>query len=74
MPDNDTKAEENKLRRAAARQGLLLRKSKRRDPMATGYGTYMLVRRDGTVYAAGPSGHYGLDMKGVFHALNPTII
>jgi hypothetical protein len=39
----DTKVHENRLRRMAARQGLELRKTKRRDPMALDYGRYRLV-------------------------------
>ena len=42
MPDPD-KVRENRLRRMAARQGLQLRKSRRRDPLARGFGTFMLV-------------------------------
>ena len=34
---------ENRLRRMAARQGLRLLKSRRRDRYASGYGTYALV-------------------------------
>lgn len=37
------KVRENSLRRAAARQGLRLVKSRRRDPRAFDYGTYMVV-------------------------------
>ncbi len=37
------KVRENRLRRMAARQGLMLRKSRRRDPYALDYGTYQLV-------------------------------
>ena len=37
------KVRENRLRRMAARQGLVLKKSRRRDPRALGYGGYMLV-------------------------------
>ena len=33
----------NKLRRMAERQGLALRKSKQRDPLALGFGKYMIV-------------------------------
>ncbi len=51
-----------------------MRKSKRRDPRAVGYGTYMLVDRSGAVVAAGPDGHYGLSLTDVFHALNPDIL
>jgi len=39
----DEKVRENRLRRAAERQGLLLKKSRRRDPRAIDYGTYMVV-------------------------------
>lgn len=39
----DQKVLENKVRRMAARQGLRLMKSRRRDPNAWDYGTYMLV-------------------------------
>lgn len=34
---------ENKLRRAADRQGLILEKSRRRDPRATDFGRYRLL-------------------------------
>jgi hypothetical protein len=37
------KVRENKLRRMAERQRLRLEKSRRRDPLAYDYGTYMLV-------------------------------
>jgi hypothetical protein len=37
------KVRENRVRRMAERQGLALAKSRRRDPRATDYGTYMLV-------------------------------
>jgi hypothetical protein len=36
---------DNRLRRAAERQGLTLSKSRRRDPRATDYGTYQLGGR-----------------------------
>jgi hypothetical protein len=39
------KIRENRLRRMADRQGLVLRKSARRDPRATDYGLYALVNR-----------------------------
>ncbi len=38
-----TKAEENRLRRVAERQGLTLRKSRSRDPRVPGYGLYALI-------------------------------
>ena len=37
------KVRENRLRRMAARQGLALRKSRRRDPRAVDYGTYWII-------------------------------
>ncbi|MDT5125622.1 MAG: hypothetical protein QOH54_1266 [Mycobacterium sp.] len=39
----DFKVHENRLRRAAHRQGLRLVKNRRRDPRAHDYGTYALV-------------------------------
>lgn len=46
------KVRENRLRRMAERQGLILRKSRRRDPRALDYGLFDLVeateRPDGT--------------------------
>jgi len=43
MSDED-KIRENRLRRAAQRQGLALTKSRRRDPRATDYGMYYVSR------------------------------
>jgi hypothetical protein len=63
---SDNKARENRARRAAERQGLTLVKSRRRDPHALGYGTYMLVNsRTGGVVAAGSEGAYGLTLDEV---------
>lgn len=42
MVDSE-KVRENKVRRMAERQGLALKKSRRRDPRAIDYGSYMLV-------------------------------
>lgn len=39
----EEKARENRVRRMAERQGLSLRRSRRRDPYATGFGNYWLV-------------------------------
>ena len=41
--DQARKTRENRLRHAAARQGLLLRKNPRRDPRALDFGSYMLA-------------------------------
>jgi len=43
MGEGDDKVRENRLRRMAARQGLRLEKSRRRDDRALDYGTYWLV-------------------------------
>ena len=37
------KVRENRLRQAAKRQGLVLRKNPRRDPQALDYGSYVLI-------------------------------
>jgi hypothetical protein len=39
----DDKVRENRLRRMAERQGLILQRSRRRDPRATEYGMYRLL-------------------------------
>lgn len=51
------KVRENRLRRAAARQGLRLSRSRRRDTRALDYGEYSLRNRAGALIAASP----GLD-------------
>ncbi len=43
MSATQYKTYENRLRRAADRQGYMLVKSRRRDPHAIGYGKYVLV-------------------------------
>jgi len=67
----EEKVRENRLRRAAARQGLMLRKSRRRDPKARDYDRYWLVVPEINSVVAG--GRYGwsldvvnsyLDVKG----------
>ena len=46
------KVRENRARRAAGRQGLILKKNPRRDPRAVDYGSYMLIHEHlGTVMA-----------------------
>lgn len=63
--DQELKVRENRLRRKAERQGLKLAKSRRRDPNAWDYGTYMLVdaRTNGLVMpdVAGRAYGYSLD-------------
>jgi hypothetical protein len=64
MSDTD-KIRENRLRRAAQRQGLALTKSRRRDPRAHDYGTYMLHDTEtGGVLVSTPSG-YGMSLDDV---------
>jgi len=46
MTDTEYKVLENRLRRAAERQGLRLEKSRARDPRHLLYGTYQLVDVD----------------------------
>jgi hypothetical protein len=41
--DNEDKVRENRLRRMAARQGLFIIKSRRRDPSAIDYGAYWIA-------------------------------
>ena len=43
MDEQVDKVRENRVRRMAQRQGLMLRKSRRRDPYATDYGRYWLA-------------------------------
>lgn len=70
MTDTD-KVRENRLRRAAQRQGLILARSRRRDPRATDYGTYMLVDPSTNfVVAHGLQSGYGLSLDEIENALN----
>ena len=70
---NDDKVRENRLRRAGHRQGLTLAKSRRRDPRATGYGTYMLVNaRTNMVVASGSQSGYGMSLDAIEEQLNGT--
>ena len=58
---DDYKIRENRLRRMAQRQGLILRKSRRRDPRATDYGTYTLTNMHTNNLEYGQYGIIGLD-------------
>jgi hypothetical protein len=55
----DEKVRENRLRRMADRQGLRLVKSRRRDPRALDYGTYVLVDANHNIVVSGE--HMDLD-------------
>lgn len=65
------KVRENRLRRAAERQGLKLEKSRRRDPRAIDFGTYRLVdmRTNAVTVHSGPS-DYGMSLEDIERALN----
>jgi hypothetical protein len=52
MTAEEYKVLENRLRRAADRQGFRLEKSRARDPRALTYGTYQLVQ------VTAPGGHW----------------
>jgi hypothetical protein len=56
MTDADYKVLENRLRRAAKRQGLVLIKSRSRDPRAIDYGGYMLADAENNTAVAGELG------------------
>jgi hypothetical protein len=64
------KTYENRLRRAADRQGLRLEKARVRDPRAIDHGTYRLVNiRTNVVEAFGSPNGYGLNPVDVARAL-----
>jgi len=64
------KTRETRLRRMADRQGLVVRKSSRRDERALDYGTYGLYdARTNTLEAGGPDTGYGLSIDELEHAL-----
>ena len=68
--DRNEKVRENRLRRAAARQGLTLCKSPSRDVRAIEHGTYMLAdTATNTVAASGLQSGYGLTLDEVEAAL-----
>jgi hypothetical protein len=70
--EKDEKVRENRIRRMAARQGMSLMKSRRRDPRAYDYGGYILLDARTSSPAVGdPSFNRGwLDLDEVEQALN----
>lgn len=67
------KITENRLRETAKRQGLIMQKSRRRDPRATTYGTYHLTdAQTGALVAWGSSEGYGLSLDEIESALHET--
>lgn len=75
MTNTPHKVRENRLRRAARRQGLRLERSRRRDPRAIGHGTCRLVDTAGnTIVAGGFTGDgYGMDLDDVARALGDAV-
>jgi hypothetical protein len=60
------KVRENRLRRKAARQGLMLKKSRRRDPDALDYGGYLLCDISTGLIVAGSTAYpYSLSLDDV---------
>ena len=61
------KALENRLRRKASRRGMVVRKSRRRDPDAYGYGLYAVIDLEtgGALHAHGPIDEYVLGLDDV---------
>lgn len=65
------KIRENRLRRAADRQGLVLMKSRRRDPRAVDYSTFQLTDAStGALVVWGSQSGYGLTIDQVEKALS----
>ena len=70
MTDQEYKVRENRLRRAARRQGLQLEKSRRRDTRAIDWGTYHLVDPyNNTLVAYGLQSGYGMTLDEVAEQL-----
>ena len=63
----DSKVRENRLRRMADRQGIKLRRSRRRDENAIDYGMYALSTHDsgGLIHPDGPNSIFTLDLDEV---------
>ena len=67
-----TKVRENRLRRKARRQGLMLSKSRRRDPDALDYGLYSIINphHGGAIHTHGVISEYSLTLDEVEDLLN----
>ena len=70
MSREPDKVRENRARRAVARRGFALQKSRRRDPRAWDYGTYQIIdpATNTMIYSAGDG--YGLTLEAVERWLN----
>jgi hypothetical protein len=64
------KVHENRLRRMARRQGLVLNKSRARDPRHRDFGDYVLVDAHTNTFVAGCWDGQGLTLEEVEDALN----
>ena len=66
---DEEKVRENRFRRMADRQGLILKKSRRRDPRAIDFGMYALLDANtgAPLHAGDPTGRtiYSLDLDEV---------
>jgi hypothetical protein len=70
MTDTEYKVLENRLRRAAERQGFRLEKSRRRDPRAYDFNTYQLIDAvTGKLVASALPDGYGLGLDDVAEVL-----
>ncbi len=68
--DMADKVRENRVRRAAERQGLRLVKSRRRDPNAWDHGTYGLLSAETGALVWGVAGtNYGVPLDDVEHEI-----
>jgi hypothetical protein len=63
MAEQTEKVRENRVRRMAERQGLILRKSRRRDPRALDFGGYRLIDAEANVLVY--PDQYGTDLNGI---------
>jgi hypothetical protein len=59
------KVRENRLRRMADRQGLRLVKSRRRDPRASDYGTYVLVDQNNVIEYGAWTGRFAASLDDI---------
>ncbi|MET8848037.1 hypothetical protein [Amycolatopsis sp. NPDC004625] len=66
----DQKIRENRLRRVAQRRGMRLLKSRARDPLAVGYGGYMIVSTTGAHVAGELDSPLALTLDEVDEHLN----
>lgn len=63
MVDMDLKVRENRLRRKLARMGLMLVKSRRRDPDSIDFGGYMICDENNHLVAGGSPVAFSLDLE-----------